>query len=256
VLEFPRTGGHAGFLAGPFPGRHDWLPRRPARILKRLNIPAEIFSQPTNIRGIVGPHPDAGESCAEIGARSARSGASAARRRSRSGATPAVGTPSSGRAHRGPGQAPAPDPSTSAWRRTAVPLRRPPPGLRQLRRHHRQPYPPDYNGLKMVIAGGTLWGEDRAGAAPQDRNGKLSKGNGKRRHRQRARCLRRTHRGHVRLARPFRIAVDCGNRRRRHASPPRLYRRLGCEVEELYCEVDGRFPEPPSRSFAAGESAD
>ena len=28
VLEFPRTGGHAGFLAGPFPGRHDWLPRR------------------------------------------------------------------------------------------------------------------------------------------------------------------------------------------------------------------------------------
>ena len=27
VLEFPRTGGHAGFLAAPFPGRHDWLPR-------------------------------------------------------------------------------------------------------------------------------------------------------------------------------------------------------------------------------------
>jgi len=27
VLEFPRTGGHAGFLAGPFPGRRDWLPR-------------------------------------------------------------------------------------------------------------------------------------------------------------------------------------------------------------------------------------
>jgi predicted alpha/beta-fold hydrolase len=27
VLEFPRTGGHAGFVSGPFPGRHDWLPR-------------------------------------------------------------------------------------------------------------------------------------------------------------------------------------------------------------------------------------
>jgi predicted alpha/beta-fold hydrolase len=25
VLEFPATGGHAGFLAGPFPGRHGWL---------------------------------------------------------------------------------------------------------------------------------------------------------------------------------------------------------------------------------------
>ena len=28
VLEFPHSGGHAGFLTGPFPGRHDWLPRR------------------------------------------------------------------------------------------------------------------------------------------------------------------------------------------------------------------------------------
>jgi hypothetical protein len=27
VLEFPRTGGHAGFLGGPFPGSHAWLPR-------------------------------------------------------------------------------------------------------------------------------------------------------------------------------------------------------------------------------------
>ncbi len=27
VLEFPRTGGHAGFLGAPFPGRHEWLPR-------------------------------------------------------------------------------------------------------------------------------------------------------------------------------------------------------------------------------------
>jgi predicted alpha/beta-fold hydrolase len=28
MLEFPRTGGHAGFLSGPFPGRHGWLARR------------------------------------------------------------------------------------------------------------------------------------------------------------------------------------------------------------------------------------
>jgi len=28
VLEFPRTGGHAGFLAGRFPGAHAWLPQR------------------------------------------------------------------------------------------------------------------------------------------------------------------------------------------------------------------------------------
>lgn len=28
VLEFPRTGGHAGFVAGPFPGHHGWLAAR------------------------------------------------------------------------------------------------------------------------------------------------------------------------------------------------------------------------------------
>ncbi|MEP7183906.1 MAG: alpha/beta fold hydrolase, partial [Betaproteobacteria bacterium] len=28
TLEQPIGGGHAGFVAGPFPGRHEWLPRR------------------------------------------------------------------------------------------------------------------------------------------------------------------------------------------------------------------------------------
>jgi uncharacterized protein len=28
LLEFPRTGGHVGFVSGPFPGRQDWLPQR------------------------------------------------------------------------------------------------------------------------------------------------------------------------------------------------------------------------------------
>jgi phosphomannomutase/phosphoglucomutase len=39
----------------------------------------------------------------------------------------------------------------------------------------------------------------------------------------------------------MRIAVDCGNGVAGMLAP-KLYRALGCEVEELYCEVDGRFP--------------
>jgi phosphomannomutase/phosphoglucomutase len=39
----------------------------------------------------------------------------------------------------------------------------------------------------------------------------------------------------------MRIAVDCGNGIP-GAFAPELYRRLGCEVEELFCEVDGSFP--------------
>jgi len=44
----------------------------------------------------------------------------------------------------------------------------------------------------------------------------------------------------VKPARGCGIAGRLGQRRRRHAGAE-VYRALGCEVEELYCEVDGRF---------------
>ena len=53
----------------------------------------------------------------------------------------------------------------------------------------------------------------------------------------------------MKLARPMRIAVDCGNGVAGMLAP-QLYRALGCEVEELYCEVDGTLPQPPSRPVA------
>jgi phosphomannomutase/phosphoglucomutase len=101
--------------------------------------------------------------------------------------------------------------------------------------------PPDYNGLKMVIAGGTLWGEDVQELRRRIETGKLRKGNGKRSTANVLDAYVERIAGDVRLARPFRIAVDCGNGVAGMLAP-RLYRRLGCEVEELYCEVDGRFP--------------
>ncbi|TMI37435.1 MAG: phosphomannomutase/phosphoglucomutase [Betaproteobacteria bacterium] len=101
--------------------------------------------------------------------------------------------------------------------------------------------PPDYNGLKMVVAGDTLWGEDVQELRRRIETGKLSKGSGKRSTANVLDAYVERIAGDVRLARPFRIAVDCGNGVAGMLAP-RLYRRLGCEVEELYCEVDGRFP--------------
>ena len=101
--------------------------------------------------------------------------------------------------------------------------------------------PPDYNGLKMVVAGDTLWGEDVQELRRSIETGKLSKGRGKRSTANVLDAYVERIAGDVRLARPFRIAVDCGNGVAGMLAP-RLYRRLGCEVEELYCEVDGRFP--------------
>jgi len=45
----------------------------------------------------------------------------------------------------------------------------------------------------------------------------------------------------IKLVRPMRIAVDCGNGVA-GATAPALYRKLGCTVEELFCDVDGSFP--------------
>ncbi len=101
--------------------------------------------------------------------------------------------------------------------------------------------PPDYNGLKMVIAGGTLWGEDVQELRRRIETRKLSKGNGKRSTANVLDAYIERIASDVRLARSFRIAIDCGNGVAGMLAP-RLYRRLGCEVEELYCEVDGRFP--------------
>lgn len=47
--------------------------------------------------------------------------------------------------------------------------------------------------------------------------------------------------GHVHLDRPLKVVVDCGNGAGAIAGP-RLYRALGCEVIELFCELDGNFP--------------
>jgi phosphomannomutase/phosphoglucomutase len=47
--------------------------------------------------------------------------------------------------------------------------------------------------------------------------------------------------GDVKLSRPMRVVIDCGNGVA-GASAGELYRRLGCELTELYCDVDGNFP--------------
>jgi phosphomannomutase / phosphoglucomutase len=101
--------------------------------------------------------------------------------------------------------------------------------------------PPDYNGLKMVVAGETLAGEAIQDLRRRIENGKLSTGAGSyRAHSIREDYLRRIV-SDIRLARPMKLVVDCGNGVA-GATAPELYRRLGCEVHELFCEVDGHFP--------------
>jgi len=101
--------------------------------------------------------------------------------------------------------------------------------------------PPQYNGLKMMLAGDTLSGEAIQALRARITGNDLSTGSGSyRTHEIRAAYLERII-STLKLARPMRIAVDCGNGVA-GATAPELYRKLGCNVEELFCEVDGSFP--------------
>lgn len=101
--------------------------------------------------------------------------------------------------------------------------------------------PPDYNGLKIVLAGDTLSGEAIQALRRRIVENDLVQGVGANtRDDVREAYLRRIT-GDVRLARPMKVAVDCGNGVAGELAPE-LLRRLGCEVRELYCTIDGNFP--------------
>ena len=104
--------------------------------------------------------------------------------------------------------------------------------------------PRDYNGFKMVLAGRALYGqeiqvlrqliEEDQGAAASDKPGTVRQVDLSAPYRDRIV-------GDVKLARPMKIVVDCGNGVA-GASAPAIFRALGCEVIELFSEVDGNFP--------------
>ena len=101
--------------------------------------------------------------------------------------------------------------------------------------------PPDYNGFKMVLAGEAIHGATiqalyHAICAQNFKQGAGSYSQ----HDIRAAYMERIL-SDVKLARPMNIAVDCGNGVA-GAFAGDLYRGMGCQVDELFCEVDGNFP--------------
>jgi phosphomannomutase/phosphoglucomutase len=103
--------------------------------------------------------------------------------------------------------------------------------------------PPEYNGLKMVMAGGTLHGDAIQGLYERIVSGNLVKAAvpGALRSADITQDYYDVITKDVKLARPMKVAIDCGNGVAGDFAPT-LYRKLGCEVIELFCEVDGTFP--------------
>ena len=101
--------------------------------------------------------------------------------------------------------------------------------------------PPDYNGFKMMLGGDTLAGEaiqellaiiEKDGFVAADKQGSVTEKD----------ISGEYHNnivGHIKLKRPMKIVIDAGNG---GAFAGKLYKGLGNEVTELFCEVDGNFP--------------
>ncbi len=101
--------------------------------------------------------------------------------------------------------------------------------------------PPDYNGLKMVIGGTTLALQAIQDLKRRAETGNLRHGKGERRSADVMTAYIEKIVGDVKLARPLKIVMDCGNGVA-GAIAPALFKRLGCEIVPLFCEVDGNFP--------------
>lgn len=103
--------------------------------------------------------------------------------------------------------------------------------------------PPQYNGLKMVIAGETLSSEAiqalKHSIMQQQFYQPDQAGN------QTSYDIYPAYQAaivsDIQLARPMRVVIDCGNGVA-GAYAPAILQALGCEVEPLFCEVDGHFP--------------
>jgi len=101
--------------------------------------------------------------------------------------------------------------------------------------------PPEYNGLKMVVGNEAIYGATIQALRQRIESGALAQGTGSYRQENIAERYLQRIVGDIQLARPMKLAVDCGNGVP-GAYAPALFRALGCEVTELFCEVDGRFP--------------
>ncbi|MDB6001538.1 MAG: phosphomannomutase/phosphoglucomutase [Rhizobacter sp.] len=101
--------------------------------------------------------------------------------------------------------------------------------------------PKDYNGFKMVLAGKAIYGDEIQGLRLRIEAEDYASGSGKVTQLDVLPEYSDRITGDAQLARPMKVVVDSGNGIP-GASAPGILRALGCEVTELYSEVDGDFP--------------
>ncbi len=102
--------------------------------------------------------------------------------------------------------------------------------------------PPDQNGFKVCVGKSTIHGAQIQTLQRHLEMARFPVGNGS----EQTVDIVRRYQNHIianvdPVTRPIRLAVDAGNATAGPVAPP-IFRAMGCEVDELYCQLDGRFP--------------
>ncbi len=101
--------------------------------------------------------------------------------------------------------------------------------------------PPDYNGIKMVLGGETLSGDTIQSLRERISSEDFTRGSGEYVTRVISNEYIQRITSDIKLKRKLKVVIDCGNGVA-GAIAPKLFNSLGCEVIELYSDVDGHFP--------------
>jgi phosphomannomutase/phosphoglucomutase len=101
--------------------------------------------------------------------------------------------------------------------------------------------PPEFNGFKVSVGKSTLFGEEIQKLGKLIEKGDFVRGKGDVSTYEIIPPYQDTLKKNILLGKKMKVVIDSGNGTAGPVAAP-LLRDLGCEVEELYCEVDGRFP--------------
>jgi phosphomannomutase/phosphoglucomutase len=101
--------------------------------------------------------------------------------------------------------------------------------------------PANYNGMKTMLAGDTLSGDAIQTIKRRVEQQDFVTGQGSLQTQDVQRDYIQRIVQDVKLHRPFKVVIDCGNGAAGQLAP-QLLKTLGCEVIELFCEIDGNFP--------------
>ncbi len=101
--------------------------------------------------------------------------------------------------------------------------------------------PPEFNGLKVSVGKSTIFGEEIQSLRRLIEKGEFHAGKGTLSMGEIIRPYQDYIKKNVHIDKKLKVVIDAGNGTAGVLAGP-LLRDLGCELEELYCDVDGRFP--------------